>query len=55
MDLEKLANLIFPSVKESIADLEKKFPKRNLNAGAEVTRFALLLLDFFILEHFSLL
>lgn len=37
---EKLANLIFPDITESIEDLEKKYPKRNLKEDAEVTRFA---------------
>ena len=35
-----LANLIFPNVTLTIADLEKRYPKRNLKPGAEVTRFA---------------
>ena len=35
-----LAELIFPNVKETIADLEKRYPLRDLPAGAEVTRFA---------------
>ena len=37
---EKLANLIFPEITETIEDLEKRFPKRNLEEGAMVTRFA---------------
>lgn len=37
---EELANIIFPEVKETIEDLEKRFPKRNLPENAEVTRFA---------------
>lgn len=37
---ETLANLIFPDITETIEDLEKKFPKRILEDGAEVTRFA---------------
>lgn len=37
---EELANYIFPDVDETIADLEKKYPPRNLKEGAEVTRFA---------------
>lgn len=40
MDYVKLAELLFPNVKESIEDLEKRFPKRDLPDGAEVTRFA---------------
>lgn len=38
--LQELADLIFPEVTETVADLEKKYPKRNLPEGAEVTRFA---------------
>ena len=37
---EILANLIYPDITETIADLEKKYPKRNLEKGACVTRFA---------------
>ena len=37
---EQLANLIFPDIKETIEDLEKRYPNRNLTDGAEVTRFA---------------
>ena len=37
---EQLANLIFPEITKTIEDLEKEYPKRNLPAGAEVTRFA---------------
>jgi len=37
---EQLANLIFPEIHETIEDLEKRYPKRNLKDGAEVTRFA---------------
>ena len=37
---ETLANLIFPEITETIEDLEKRFPKRDLAEGAEVTRFA---------------
>ena len=36
----ELANIIFPDIKETIDDLEKRYPKRNLKEGAEVTRFA---------------
>ncbi len=35
-----LAELIFPNIKETIDDLEKRFPPRDLPEGAEVTRFA---------------
>lgn len=37
---EELANLIFPDVTETIEDLEKRYPERNLKEGACVTRFA---------------
>ncbi len=37
---KQLAELIFPEIKETIEDLEKRYPERNLPAGAEVTRFA---------------
>jgi len=37
---EKLANLIFPSINETIDDLEKRYPERNLKEGSKVTRFA---------------
>ena len=36
----ELANLIFPEVKETIEDLENRYPSRNLTPEAEVTRFA---------------
>ena len=35
-----LAELIFPNIKETIDDLEKRYPPRDLPSGAEVTRFA---------------
>lgn len=35
-----LANLIFPNITKTVADLEKEYPERNLPEGAEVTRFA---------------
>ena len=35
-----LADLIFPDVKLTIKDLDKRFPPRNLPEGTEVTRFA---------------
>ncbi len=37
---KELAELIFPDVKESLEDLEKRYPARDLPLGAEVTRFA---------------
>ena len=40
MDYQKLAELLFPAVTETPADVEAKFPPRNLPEGAKVTRFA---------------
>ena len=40
VNFTELANYIFPEISETIADLEKKYPPRNLPEGAEVTRFA---------------
>ena len=37
---KELADLIFPDVKKTVKDLDKRFPPRNLPDGAEVTRFA---------------
>ena len=37
---KQLADLIFPNVTETVEDLEKRYPERNLPEGAEVTRFA---------------
>ena len=37
---KQLADLIFPDITETIEDLEKRYPPRNLPEGAEVTRFA---------------
>lgn len=37
---QDLANLIFPDITDTIEDLEKRFPARNLPEGAMVTRFA---------------
>ena len=39
-DNERLAELIFPNIKTTIEDLEKRYPKRNLPEGAIVDRFA---------------
>lgn len=36
----ELANLIFPNITNTIEDLEKRYPKRDLQKGAMVTRFA---------------
>ena len=40
MNLNDLAQLIFPEVNLTINDLEEKFKERDLPSGAEVTRFA---------------
>ncbi len=40
MDFERLADLLYPQVTETPADMEAKFPPRNLPEGAKVTRFA---------------
>ena len=37
---KQLADLIFPDITETVDDLEKRYPPRNLPEGAEVTRFA---------------
>ena len=37
---KQLADIIFPDIKETLDDLEKRYPKRDLPLGAEVTRFA---------------
>jgi glutamyl-tRNA synthetase len=39
-NLKELADLMFPNVLETVADLEAKYPERNIPEGAEVTRFA---------------
>lgn len=38
--LNELANIIFPDINQTIEDLEKKYPLRNLSEESEVTRFA---------------
>ncbi|MBQ4356472.1 MAG: hypothetical protein II788_00660, partial [Acholeplasmatales bacterium] len=35
-----LAELIFPEITDTVEDLEKRYPKRDLPDGAMVTRFA---------------
>lgn len=40
MDYNKLAQLLFPHITETPADIEAKYPKRQLPEGAKVTRFA---------------
>ena len=39
-DTNKLAELLFPAVTQTIEDLEKRYPERDLKEGARVTRFA---------------
>lgn len=39
-EFEELAELIFPDITETIADLEKRYPERNLPEDAIVARFA---------------
>ena len=39
-DLKELANIMFPDVTETVEDIERKYPERNLEEGCEVTRFA---------------
>lgn len=40
MDYNKLAELIFPNIKGTVKELEERFPKRDLQEEAFVTRFA---------------
>lgn len=40
MNYEYLADLIFPNIDKTIEDYRKIYPKRNLDEGAKVTRFA---------------
>ena len=40
MNYSYLAELLFPNIKETPADIEAKYPPRNLPEGAKVTRFA---------------
>lgn len=40
MDYNYLAELLFPHIKETPADIEAKYPPRSLPEGAKVTRFA---------------
>ena len=39
-DCNKLADLLFPHITGTVAELEEKYPERNLPEGARVTRFA---------------
>ncbi len=39
-DCNKLAELLFPHITGTVAELEEKYPERNLPEGARVTRFA---------------
>ena len=40
MTNKELAELMYPDVKLTIEDLEKKYPERNLKEGAIVSRYA---------------
>lgn len=40
MNYKDIAELLFPSISSTVADLEKEFPLRNLPKNACVTRFA---------------
>lgn len=40
MNLKDLANIMFPDVHNTVDEIERKYPERNLPEGAEVTRFA---------------
>ena len=40
MDYQRLADLLFPNVTKTPADMEAEFPARQLPEGAKVTRFA---------------
>ena len=40
MDTNKLAELLYPEITETPADMEARFPRRDLPEGAKVTRFA---------------
>ena len=39
-DYKKLAELLFPDVTGTVAELEERYPERGLKEGARVTRFA---------------
>lgn len=40
MNYKELANLLFPDIDKTISYYEERYPKRNLKAGAKVTRIA---------------
>ena len=40
MDYQRLAELLFPNIDKSPADIEAEYPRRELSEGAKVTRFA---------------
>ncbi len=40
MDYNRLAEMLFPHIKDTPADVEARYPARNLPEGAKVTRFA---------------
>ena len=40
MNLHDLAEIMFPNTHETVEEIEKRYPERELEEGAEVTRFA---------------
>ncbi|MBP3332507.1 MAG: glutamate--tRNA ligase, partial [Clostridia bacterium] len=40
MDYNRLADLLFPNVTKTPAEIEEEFPRRSLPEGAKVTRLA---------------
>ena len=40
MDYKRLANMLFPDLKITIDEIEKRYPKRNLEKGRVVSRYA---------------
>ena len=40
MNLHDLAEIMFPNTHETVEEIEAKYPERDLESGAEVTRFA---------------
>lgn len=39
MTYKEFANILFPSIQESVEDVQRKYPTRKISATAEVTRF----------------
>ena len=40
MDNKKIADLLFPDLKLTVEDIEKRYPKRNLKDSQVVSRYA---------------